>query len=257
MVKRTAYIVFMAVILFASSCVRRVESSYDSIRFVDDLLNDSLPALQKLAKDACKPSGYIYLVGEPLNCLSLSEKMMNSDEFDNVDARMVHDGLPDFSGETVVSVLDFANSPYDSLARTEDGRLKLREITVRHALAVLDTASRCKALILCSPALAEKGGDDVSDLFEKIGCDIPVIYSADSAFSFTQTCFRILREKNLFTHNIAYPVARLLMTLDDSVRPPFSTVRFEDDLVPEYFADTIGVFAPNTFVSYVQNKHKP
>lgn len=257
MVKRTVYIVLAALVLFTSSCARRMESSYDSIRFVDDLLNDSLPALQKLAKDACDPSGYVYLVGEPLHCLFLSEKMMNSDEFDNVDARMVPDGLPDFSGETIVSVLDFANSPYDSLAGMEDGRLKLREITVRHALAALDSTSRCKVLIFCSPALAEKGGDDVSDFFEKIGCDIPVIYSADTAFSFTQACYKILREKNLFTHNIAYPVARLLMTLDDSVRPPFSTVRFEDNLVPEDFADTVGIFAPNTFVSYVQNKHKP
>lgn len=257
MVRRTVYIALMAVVVFASSCSRRVESTYDSIRLVDDLLNDSLPVLQKLAKDACNPSGYIYLVGEPLNCLSLSETMMNSDEFDNVDARMVQDGLPDFSGETIVSVLDFANSPYDSLARTEDGKLMLREISVRHALAVLDSTSNCKVLILCSPYLAEKGGDDISDFFEKIGCDIPVIYSADTTFSFTQTCYKVLREKNLFTHNIAYPVARLLMTLKDSSRPPFSTVRFEDDLVPDYFADTVGVFAPNTFVSYVQNKYKP
>jgi hypothetical protein len=28
-------------------------------------------------------------------------------------------------------------------------------------------------------------------------------------------------------------------------------------MAPEYFADTVGIFAPNTFVSYVQNKHKP
>ena len=257
MVKRVSPIILLATIVLLSSCARRIESSYDSIRFVDDLVNDSLPALQKLVKDACKPSGSIFLVGDPIHCLALSEKMMNSDEFDNVDARKVGDGLPDFSGETVVSILDFANAPYDSLARSEEGKLRLREIAVRNALSALDTTSSCKVLIICSPQLAERGGDDVSDFFEKIGCEVPVIYSTDSSFSFTQECFKLMREKNLFTHNIAYPVARLLMTIADSHRPPFSVISFEDDLVPDSFADTVGVFAPNTFVSYVQNKHKP
>ena len=256
-VKRVCPIVIMVVILLASSCARRVESSYDTIRLVDEIVSDSLPALQKLAREACKPSGSIYLVGEPLHCLALSEKMMNSDEFDNVDARMVSDGLPDFSGETIVSVLDFANSPYDSLALTDDGKLALREIAVRHALAAIDSSAHCKVLILCSPQLAERGGDDISDFYEKIGCDIPVIYSLDTAFSYTQACYKILRERNQFTHNVAYPVARILMTVEDSIFPPFSSVSFEDKLVPDSFADTVGVFAPNTFVSYVQNKHKP
>ena len=256
-VKRAYPIILLTVIAVLSSCARRVESSYDSIRLVDELVNDSLPALQKLAKEACKPSGSIFLVGDPIHCLALSEKMMNIDEFDNVDARMVQDGLPDFSGETIVSLLDFANSPYDSLSRSEEGKLRLREIAVRNALAVLDSTSNCKVLIICSPQLAEQGGDDVSDFFEKIGCEMPVIYSTDSTFSFTRECYKLMREKNLFTHNIAYPIARLLMTIADSHRPPFSVISFEDNLVPDSFADTVGVFAPNTFVSYVQNKHKP
>ena len=257
MLKRVCPIVFVVIAVMAYSCTRRVESSYDSIRLVDDLVNDSLPSLQRMAKDACKPSGSIFLVGEPLQCLSLSEKMMNSDEFDNVDARMVSDGLPDFSGETIVSVLDFANFPYDTLALTEDGRLALREIAVRHALAAIDSSANCKVLILCSPQLAEQGGDDVSDFFEKIGCDMPVIYSQDTAFSYTQACYRILRERNMFTHNIAYPAARILMTIESLINPPFSSVSFEENLLPDYFVDTVGVFAPNTFVSYAQNKHKP
>ena len=66
-----------------------------------------------------------------------------------------------------------------------------------------------------------------------------------------------MREKNLFTHKIAYPVADLLMTVKSASTKPFETVSFEDRLVPSSFADTVGVFAPNTFVSYVQNKHKP
>ena len=255
--KRFCRIVIAVAVLLSSSCTRRVESSYDTIRLVDDLVSDSLPALQRMARESCMPSGTIFIVGDPLSCLSLSEKMMNSDEFDNVDARMVSDGLPDFSGETIVSLLDFVNYPYDSLAVTEEGRLSLRETAVRLSLAAIDSVSRCKVLVLCSPELAVKGGDDVSDFFEKIGCDVPVIYSLDTAFSYTQACYRILRERNLFTHNIAYPVARILMTVESLINPPFSAVNFEDNLVPDSFTDTVGVFAPNTFVSYVQNKHKP
>ena len=257
MVKRTLPIVLMILLFMLPSCMRRVENSYETISYVDSMLSDSLPALQRIAKASYKPSGAIFLIGEPLHCLSLSEQMMSFDEFDNVDAKRLQDGLPDFAGETIVSILDFANSPYDSLYSGEKVRQALREVAVRDALAALDTTYHCKVLIVCSPQLAEKGGDDISDFFEKIGCDVPVLYSKDTTFSFPDACYKIMREKNLFTHNIAYPVARLLMTVKDSNRPPFTTIGFEDRLVPEYFADTVGVFAPNTFVSYVQNKHKP
>ena len=249
--------IFLAFVFLALSCNRRVVNHYDSIPFVDDLLNDSLPALQKLAAAAGKSDGPIFLVGDPIHCLSVSEKMMVVDDFDNVDARKLQDGLPDFAGETIVSLLDFVNSPYDSLFVGEEGKLAMREVAVRNALAAIDSSVHCKILILCSPELAENGGDDVSNFFEEIGCDIPVIYSTDTTFSFTEACFRIMRDKKLFTHKIAYPAANLLMTVSSASTPPYKIVSFEDKLVPEYFADTVGVFAPNTFVSYVQNKHKP
>ena len=83
---------------------------------------------------------------------------------------------------------------------------------------------------------------------------MPVIYSTDSAFSYTTACYKLMREKDLFTHNISYPAARLLMTVPDDIFPPFMTVPFEDLKVPAAFADTVGVIAPNTYVSHVQNK---
>ena len=30
---------------------------------------------------------------------------------------------------------------------------------------------------------------------------------------------------------------------------------YDDNLVPDQFADTVGVFAPKTYISHVQNKH--
>ena len=244
---------FFAALTLLSSCVRRVEAGYDSIALVDRLVSDSLPSLQLLAGRAGKPSGTVVLVGEPLQCLTVSEKLMNCDEFDNVDARPVNDGLPDFSGETIVSLLDFTRPSFDSLSVSGKDSPALREIAVENALAALDSTLGCKLLVICSPALAPKGGEDVVDFFGKIGCDVPVVFSPDTTFSFTRACYKVLRERNLFTHNIAYPVARLMMiTEGDSSRRP---LLFDDNQVPESFADTVGVFAPNTYVSHVQNKH--
>ena len=251
---RLKYPLFVfAALALLSSCVRRVEAGYDSIPLVDRLVSDSLPSLQHMASLAGKLSGTIVLVGEPLQCLAMSEKMMSVDEFDNVDARTVQDGLPDFSGETIVSLLNFTIPAYDSLSVSGKDSLALREIAVGGALAALDSTVGCKVLVICSNALAPEGGEDIVDFFEKIGCDVPVVYSADTSFSFTKACYKVLREKNLFTHNIAYPVARLMMiTEGNSSRHP---LMFDDNKVPDYFADTVGVFAPNTYVSHVQNKY--
>ena len=250
-------IVLLAATAAAFSCVRKVESGYGSLPLVENLVADSLPGLQKLAREASSPSGTIVIVGEPLSCLALSEEMMNCDYFDNVDARKVKDGLPDFSGETIVPVLDFVNSPYDSVLAVSGGAMKLRETAVRAALVALDSTIRCKVLVICSPQLAGNGGEDVADLFSKISCEVPVICPADSTVSLPETCFTAMRERNLFTHNIAYPVARLSMTVPGTEDSPFSAVPFDDSMVPESFADTVGVFAPNTFISHVQNKRQP
>lgn len=251
----TAILLILSVIA-VSNCSRRVENGYKTIAYVNSLMTDSLPELRRLAALNGKPSGAIVLTGDPELCLRLSERMMVSDDFDNIDARKVSDGLPDFAGETVSSILDFANAPYDSLSRSEKGRDSLREVAVRGALSALRIPSRCKILIICSPALSEYGGSDVSDLFERIGCDVPVICSSDSTFSFTDACFREMRKRNMFTHNISYPSAKLFMTLSDSLDSKVSMAPFVDSLVPASFPDTVGVLAPNTYYSYVvQNKH--
>ena len=217
-------ILFLAIFLAPAGCGRRVESAPDTLGLVEDLISASSSSLQKMARLAGKDSGPIVIAGDPRLSLLLSEEMMLCDYFDNVDARRVSDGLPDFSGEVIVSILDFFNAPYDSIPDTDEGRIALREIAVRNALAALDTTLRCKVLILCSPLLAENGGDDVSD-------------------------------RKLFTHHIAYPAARLMMTIPDVDNSSFMAVRFSDMLVPPSFPDTVGVIAPNTYLSYVQNKH--
>lgn len=256
-VRRFFTVIFVAAsVMAAVGCSRRVESGYRTIPFVNSLLADSLPELHRLAALNGRTSGSIVLAGDPSECLRLSERMMVCDDFDNIDARKVSDGLPDFSGETIVSVLDFADSSYASLAGSETGRDSLRTVAVRGALAALRLPSRCKVLIICSPLFSEYGGGDVRDLFSRIGCDVPVLSSSDTTFSFTDACFRQMREKNLFTHNIAYPSARLFAVVRDSSGSGFRVRPFADSLVPASFPDTVGVIAPNTYYSdVVQNQH--
>ena len=240
----------------AVGCSRRVESGYRIIPCVNSLLTDSLPELNRLAALNGGTSGSIVLVGDPSGCLRLSERMMVCDDFDNIDARKVSDGLPDFSGETIVSILDFADTSYAALAGSRAGRDSIRAATVRRALAALRLPSRCKVLIICSPLFSEYGGDDVRDLFSRIGCAVPVISSLDTSFSFSDACFRRMRDKNLFTHNIAYPSARLFAAVRDSVDSQVTVLPFADSLVPASFPDTVGVLAPNTYYSdVVQNQH--
>lgn len=256
-VKRFFAVILLALsVIAASSCSRRVENGYRTIAYVNSLLTDSLPELRTLAESNGKSSGTIVLVGDPSGCLRLSERMMVCDDFDNIDARKISDGLPDFAGETIVSILNFADTAYMNRPATKDGQTVLRELTVNGALAALRIPSRCKILIICNPILSEYGGSDVSDLFERIGCDVPVICSSDTTYSFTEACFRKMRERDAFTHNIAYPVARLYMAVRDSLDSKVSVLPFIDSLVPASYPDTVGVLAPNTYYSYdVQNQH--
>ena len=255
---RLKFLIFILTALtLVFSCARKVETGYASIRLVDRMVSDSLPALHRLASEAGKTSGTIVLVGEPMRCVALSEKMLSFDEFDNVDARPVKDGLPDFAGETIVSLMDFTYSPYDSLRLEGTDSLFFRELAIKGALAALDSSLGCKVLVICSPRLAGQGGADVVDFYGRIGCGVSVISSADTSFSFPAACFKVMREKNLFTHDIAYPQAKLMM-VSDGIRSMYPSVTvFDENLVPAAFADTVGVFAPDTYVSHVQNKHNP
>lgn len=245
----------LAILTLCSSCARRVETGYDAIDYVDRLMESSYPALQKMASRVGNPGGSIVLVGEPMTCVALSEIMMGFDEFDNVDARPVKDSLPDFAGERIVSLMDFVNPPYDSLKLTPADSLFFREVAVKGALAAMDSSVNCKIILICSPQLAQKGAEDIKDLFGKIGCGVPVLSPVDTTCSLPEACFKVMREKNLFTHDIAYPVARLMMTVGNSLSDFPAVETFDESLVPEYFADTVGVFAPYTYVSHVQNKH--
>lgn len=136
------------------------------------------------------PSGSIVLLGRPSACNAFAERFVSCDERDNVDARRVPDGLPDFAGETLVCIADDAvpGELSDSAAA-----VGFRERTVRKVVAALDTVAHvspfdldgmmgkapAKLIILGDPLMAEYGSFDIDTLFRSMSCDVPVISPAD------------------------------------------------------------------------------
>jgi hypothetical protein len=259
-----------AACMWASSCVKRVETPFVALPFVDDLLADSLSTLKTYARLSGKASGTIALIGDPAECLKVSEDFMTSDRFDNVDGHRASDGLPDFAGETIVSILDIYNAPFDSIIFKRDS-VALREISVRDCVYALDTSfsftpyggrasiskGSPKVLVICSPLVTECALPDIEDFFSKIGCQIPIISSIDTAFSYSDSLYTLLRKNNMFTHNIAYPSAEgyVVVPEDDSPMSLNSVlVSFDEGFIPTEYPDSVSIWsvAPKTVESYVQ-----
>ncbi len=264
-------ILILAAVLAVLSCARRVEHEYDSVKWADNLVADSLPQLQGLASVAGRTAGAIALVGDPVMCLETAEALLSADAFDNGSGRPVPDGLPDFAGETIVPILHLSDSLLAAGSVVKDS-LAFREAVLRNAIFALDTTClvspydadstfskpALKVLLVCSPDLARRGAADIRDLFARIGCAAPVLASADTAYSFTASCYSLLRKKNLFTHHIAYPIAKLYMTVSARAgRPGCNLIQFSRRFAAEPFADTVQVLAPKTMESYVQNQYQP
>ena len=121
--------------------------------------------------------GNIAVIGEPEFTLLVSENLVKSDMFDNINGKLNPDGLPDFAGETICPTLDSFNSPYASFltAGKEDA---LSGVNVYNFVAALDTAcylnaydtekilhkSRAKLVVLSSLYSSSYGKKDIDTL---------------------------------------------------------------------------------------------
>ena len=172
------------------SCEQRPVVTFVPVPLVTSLLADTtVSAWSPLAAyDAEDSRGSIAVIGEPDRVSWMMGTLLLQDSFDNIDGRLLSDGLPDFAGETLAAYRDSAFVPYD--ACLQEGReVQLREATVRMSLAALDTLynrnvfdhenllskKRAKMLVLASPYLARYGAHDLKVLFDAAGADIPVI----------------------------------------------------------------------------------
>ena len=141
-------------------------------------------------------TGTIAVIGEPEETLVLSEYLLGCDNFSNINGSAVPDGLPDFSGEVIVPILDVANAPYKGYlnAGNEDF---LSEINVRNFVAAVDSScylsaydedkivskTRSKMVVLSSSLAAAYGFSDVDTLARAVGGGIPVFSTVHSMLS--------------------------------------------------------------------------
>ena len=186
----------------AVSCKKKAETGEPPIALVRSIIgSSSLPAHGMVAHyKAVDPSKSVFVAGSPILCESLRTSLLEADDYDNIDGKRGADGLPDFAGEVICTVVDFANVPYS--VYTDAGKAEaLREVTVRNVLAAMDTlcfineydrsgvASKPlpKVLVMSSPYAAEYGKYDVDTLLKSLGCRLPVVYPVaimqDKAFA--------------------------------------------------------------------------
>lgn len=179
----------------AVSCKKKAETGEPPIALVSAIIeNQAMPAHGMVAEyNANDPSKSIFLVGSPELCESLRARLLEVDEFDNIDGRRSPDGLPDFAGEVICTIVDFANAPYSTFT-ARGNEEELREITVRNLLAAMDTLCFIneydkagvgskplpKAVVMTSPYATACGKYDVDTLMKALGCRLPVVFPVES-----------------------------------------------------------------------------
>lgn len=177
----------LTLLLLPVACKRQVEVARQTIPVVREILSDrSDPRAQLLRGRVPVSQAAITIIGPEFTCDRLAEQLSFRDLQDNVDARMVPDGLPDFAGETFACIEDVTS--YLDVLKIQ-GAEALRAQTVSRVLAALDTVAHIspydmeglsakpmsKLVVLADPFLCEYGGSDVDTLFRSTGCRVPVI----------------------------------------------------------------------------------
>lgn len=187
-----------ASVLLCAGCVINQSAPRPTIPLVESIISNPQSREYKLlsAYDGSSTKGDIVILDEPERCFCLSERFLKCDDRDNMDAAPVNDFLPDFSGERIISILDFKYSPYGRYIKaSNDGAL--REIAVKSVISAVDTICllgpydhdfksvkpTAKLIVVSSPHLAAFGSFDVDTLLHETGAHVPVINAPEAMIS--------------------------------------------------------------------------
>lgn len=186
----TRMAVLVMVLSVLAACKMGQAPSRPTIPLVERIIGDTQsPEYRYLSHfDARDSHGDIVLIDAPDRAFALSERLVACDNRENVDGRPQPDQLPDFAGERITVLIDLLYTPYDRFVAAGNGDA-LREVTVRAALAAVDTACclgpfdhenrswkpAAKLVVLSSPYLAAYGAFDVDTLFRTTGANVPVL----------------------------------------------------------------------------------
>ena len=180
----------LAVTCVLCSCNSPVGPSKPVVPLVREILADrDCPEYGIL--ESCKTPdkyGAVFILGEEADCDVFSSSLISCDSRDNIQGNYASDGLLDFSGERICSVIDFAGGDYssypaagldDSLA-TQMVRLSLLAIDTLCYMSPYDLKGlaeqpRAKIVLLASSYADTYGMYDVDSLFNASGCGVFVV----------------------------------------------------------------------------------
>lgn len=172
------------------ACQPRVEEQRPTIQYVRDVLSDKSGAEYSLLSSfrEADRKGDIVIIGSEEQCSAIGTQFTTCDMFDNVDASLGSDGLADFGGEYIATIVDDANTPYSDYVDKGDAT-GLREAVVRSVISAIDTTysltaydidnqgrkAPAKVVVLADFYQQQYGRFDVDTLLRSTGCGIEVI----------------------------------------------------------------------------------
>ena len=208
-------IVLLIPLLGLCACKPKVVSERPVIGFVSEVVQERAnPTHQFLGGFKSGDANANIVVFGPLEeARPMSFSLFHFDKFDNVDARPVCDSLLDFSGEVITRVIMGDKTPLAEF-RTEDDALKLRELTVKAALACMDTLSlrtpndlssfshkaKGKVIVITPSAMAAYGKYDLDSLLRAFNIAevafFPLELMADRALAKPETRIGIVSSQS-------------------------------------------------------------
>ncbi len=106
--------------------------------------------------------------------LTVLEKFLDIDFFDNRTGEEKPDGIPDFGSENFIYLADQANMPY-GLYDSEGATDYLRELIVKDALFLTTEPNRTKLIVIACNTATAYGLEDVKMLLELSGTGVRVV----------------------------------------------------------------------------------
>lgn len=190
--KPLLYILFLALL---TACQGHTIETRPTVQYVRDIISFKNAPEHLILASNPEPArtGDLVVIGSSAQCAAVSTQISMSDAVDNFDGAHAPDGLVDFAGEYIVSIVDDAEGSYASYLSS--GREEqLRENTVRSVISAIDSTysltaydlegkgrkAPAKVIILADVQQYVYGHFDVDTLFSCTGCGINVVSAFES-----------------------------------------------------------------------------
>ncbi|MBR1576604.1 MAG: hypothetical protein IJ654_09195 [Bacteroidales bacterium] len=138
----------------------------------------------------------------------------------------------------------------DVFKRILDQYSKSGKTAVLTALVVDDPSVCIDSLRASYQRILNRPSDENAFYRKMLSKDFEVI---DGARVVTDACYQYLRDNNLFTHNIAYPVAAAYVTSPEA--KGYLLMDFDVNALPVEMTDDLQRIAPLTYKMYVQDQY--